>query len=170
MSPARLIAPTAALLAALAAAGPVLAQTDARARPDTGIARAESIAAEMDVDRDGKIALDEADAFAQRIFTSMDVDASGDLTLSEMRGWEFGMADIAAFRDRTQAYDTAIGIAFDVLDDDRDGRVTAAEHSDGIARSIAASDADGDGGVSRTEFLQRFVYSVAMRNALEDRP
>lgn len=160
----------AAFLLVALAARPALAETSGQVRPDLGLAHAESIAAQMDADRDGLITAPEAEAVSGRVFASMDADASGDITRAEMRGWEFGMADLAAFRNRSQAYDTAIGIAFDVLDDDRDGRVTAAEHAAGIARSIAVSDADGDGGVSRTEFLQRFVYSVAMRNALQERP
>lgn len=159
----------AAVLAALTA-GTASADDAGPSRPDNGLAQAESIAATMDADGDGGITAEEALSFAGPVFASIDADSSGGVSRAEMREWEFGMADLAAFRGRTQAYETAIAITFDAFDADRDGSIDEAEHSAGVARSVAQADADGDGAMSRAEFLDRFVYSVAMRNALEDRP
>lgn len=156
---------------ALAAAicGAAATAEDGPAVHDVANARIEGVAAAMDIDRDGAISASEAAETGRQVFASLDADGSGAVDRAEMLDWEHGMSALAAFRGREQAYEAALGFAFDLFDADGDGTVTRAEHEAGIARSTAFADMDGDGGMSRGEFLRRFVYSVAMRAALEGR-
>ena len=136
-------------------------------RPDQGRAVGEQIAAAIDADRDGLIAKVELRAFSARVFASIDVDADGSLTLPELRGWREGLLDLAVFRGRTEAFETGTAILFDLFDRNADGRVDAAEHDRLVTRSALEADMDSDGRLTRREFLDRFVVSIAMRNALE---
>ena len=162
-------APTSALTLVAAILSGAVAAEAAPALPDSVRAQIEGVAVAMDLDGDGLISTAEAAETGDRVFASLDADASGAVDRGEMLDWEHGMAATAAFRGREQAYGAAIGIAFDLFDADGDGMVTRGEHAAAIERAAAFADLDGDGGMSRGEFARRFVFGVAMRNALEGR-
>lgn len=99
----------------------------------------------MDSDGDGRITRTEHAAGAKKMFTAADANRDNVLTSAEM--------DVAAAKHGgTQAADdktSAEKIA--VLDQNGDGRLTAAEHDAGIERMFARMDRDGDGALSRAE-------------------
>ncbi len=151
---------------ALAAAWPALAQT-VPSEPDAARALAQNFAVSMDADRDGEISAAEMVAFSDQVFVSLDADGSGDVSVSELQTWEFGMGDIAAFRGREQAYMAVIALVHDIMDADKDGVVSAEEHREGILVSRDRSDVNRDGRLETEEFLRNFIYSMAMRSALQ---
>ena len=160
---------TAAVLATLAlATTPAMAQ---RIVPfhDQGRALAEQLADALDADADGMIDAAELDGFAAAVFASVDRDGDGAMTAEELASWRYGMADIAAFRGREEAFETTIALVHDIFDRDNDRRVTPAEHAAAIAHSADYADLDGDGVLTREEYLDGFVFNVAMRNALVPR-
>jgi hypothetical protein len=160
---------TAAVLATLAlATTPAMAQ---RVVPfhDQGRALAEQLADVLDEDGDGVIDRAELDEFSAAVFASVDRDGDGVMTADELASWRYGMADIATFRGREEAFETTIAFVHDIFDRDNDGRVTATEHVAAIAHSATYADLDGDGVLTRDEYLDGFVFNVAMRNALVPR-
>ncbi|MFO6464026.1 EF-hand domain-containing protein [Jannaschia sp. KMU-145] len=162
-----MIRPAALLLAALAATSALAQETvPASATVDAARAQIEALAAEMDVDGDARITLDELQAAAGQIFPSIDADASDGLTRAEFLGWEFGLAEMAAFRGRTQGYEAAMGMVFDLFDRDGSQGIDAAEFEAAMVESHAYADLDGDAALSAAEFRSNFVVNVALRNAL----
>ncbi len=162
---------TALTLAALLLAAPSTAQTlptDISLTVDPARASIDAFAVAMDTNRDSRISTVELDIAAQAIFASMDTDASGALTELEMTGWEHGMAQLAAFRGRTQAYDAALGVVFDLLDGDGSGTIDAGEHTRGMRAAGALADRDGDGAMTLGEFRDGFMVTTAIRQGLAD--
>ena len=137
------------------------------AAQDSGRAVAEQFATIMDADGDGTMSAQEVRAFADTAFGSVDTDENGALSVAEMIDWQYGFAELAAFRDRTQAFETTVAVIHDMFDRDNDGLVTTEEHDDAILRSVEYSDLDGDGTLTREEYLGGFIYNIAMRNALD---
>ncbi|MFQ6549069.1 hypothetical protein AADZ90_014025 [Aestuariibius sp. 2305UL40-4] len=138
----------------------------AAAQPDAGRAAAEIFAQEIDADGDGVISDTELQGFGDSVFASIDLDGDGAMSEEEMRDWRFGMSDLAEFRERTQAYDTAVAMAFDIFDRDNDSAVSPDEHAAAIQASADYADLDGDGALSIPEYLDGFIFNVAMRSAL----
>lgn len=160
-----------ALAATAFLATPALAQTlpaDISLTVDPGRASIDAFAVAMDANNDGRISPVEMDSAARAVFASMDVDGDGALTEGEMTGWEHGMAHLAAFRGRSQAYDAAMGMVFEMLDRDMSGTVDAAEHARGMRAAWALADRDGDGVMSHAEFRDGFVVTAALRRGLAD--
>lgn len=158
--------PVLSVLALLAA--PAWAQsTDlVAASVDAARAEIERTAAAADADADGRITPAEMRAVASALFPSIDADGSGAILRDEFLGWEFGLQDMAAFRDRAQGYEAAMGMAFDLFDRDGDHGIDAAELERGMDAASAYADRNGDGAMDRAEFRQNFVINVALRNAL----
>ncbi|MEM7643547.1 MAG: hypothetical protein AAF366_13605 [Pseudomonadota bacterium] len=138
------------------------------AEPDAARALMQSFAVTMDADQDGEISAAEMVDFSDQVFESLDTDGSGGITAGELIGWEFGMADMAAFRAREQAYETIITFVHDLFDTDNDEAISAAEHREGILRSRDYADLDRDGRLVTAEFLRNFIYSMAIRSALSE--
>ncbi len=138
----------------------------ALAERDQGRAMAELFAAQIDVDHDGTLEESEVLAFSDAVFASMDIDGSGGLTFEEMRDWEHGMADLAAFRHREDAFDASIGMAFALFDRDRDGLISPSEYEAGVRVAAGLADGDEDGNLTVNEYLDGFIFNIAMRTAL----
>lgn len=155
-------------LLALVAATPLAAQDGAPAIDDRGRAIAETFAAQADAD--GVISENEIGAVGASAFASLDADGDGAVGLDEMLSWRFGMAGIAAFRDRTQAFDAIVGMVFDVFDAADDGRLTQAGHRAAVTRAASLADRDGNGTMTHDEPLGGSIFNTAMRYALIDRP
>lgn len=166
MTRSLLAAILAGTLAAPLAAAPLLAPVDASATVDPGRAAIDAFAIAADANRDGRLSMVELESAGRVVFASMDVDADGAVTEAEMTGWRYGLADLAAFRGRAQAHDTAMGLVFDMMDRDRSGFVEAGEHRDGLARGWRNGDRDGDGRLSMAEFRDGFFITAALRRAL----
>ncbi|MFQ6549070.1 hypothetical protein AADZ90_014030 [Aestuariibius sp. 2305UL40-4] len=143
-----------------------LAPMAAHAERDPGRAIAELFATQMDADRDGVLEDGEVIAFSEAVFSSMDIDGSGGLTFEEMRDWEHGMADLATFRHREEAFDASIGMAFALFDRDRDGLISPAEYKAGVRIAAGLADGDKNGTLTVNEYLDGFIFNVAMRTAL----
>ena len=162
------ISATATAFVAAIAAAPVGAQRTIPTH-DEGRALTEQLAGAVDEDGDGIIDPRELNAFAEAVFMSVDTDGDSAMSIAELAGWRYGMADIAAFRDRSQAFETTIAFVHDIFDRDDDGRVTPAEHAAAVAHSAAYADLDSDGVLTRDEYLDGFIFNVAMRSALVPR-
>lgn len=133
---------------------------------DEGRALAEQLAGVIDENGDRIITPEELHDFGDLVFVSVDTDEDGAMSIDELAGWRFGMADIATFRDRDQAFRTTVSFVHDLFDRDNDGRVTAEEHTAEIDRSFVYADMDGDGLLTLEEYLDGFIFNIAMRNAL----
>ncbi|MEM9795211.1 MAG: EF-hand domain-containing protein [Pseudomonadota bacterium] len=155
--------PLALLAATLLFAAPAAGQIR---HHDAGAAMVQSLAAAMDANSDGAISLEELTETSALIFEKIDADSSGSLTFEEMTDWEFGLAEMAEFRGRGQAYDAAMGVVFDMFDRDNSGQVDGTEHSEAITRAAQYADTDNDGAMSFDEFYSNFIVNVALRNAM----
>ncbi|MEM9795212.1 MAG: hypothetical protein AAF919_01915 [Pseudomonadota bacterium] len=153
------------VLLAAALAVPVAAQP---MTPGHDAARAigESIFLSLDIDRSGAVTQEEMIMLGDLVFETMDRDASLLISRDEMISWEHGLADMAAFRGRSQAHEAAMGMVFDIFDADGDAGLTAEEHRAAIDRAHQLADSDGDGKLSAREFRESFIISVALRNAM----
>lgn len=152
--------PVAALLLA---ALPAPAQ-DSR---DAARAQAEQIAVAIDTDRDGTLSLSEIETYGTAVFDRLDSDGDDRMTRADVAAFRFGMTDIAEFRDRMQAYNTAQTILFDVFDHDHDGFVSRQEHESGFRRAYGFADLDEDGTLTMQEYGEGFIFNIAMRAALD---
>ena len=160
----RLAAPCLALLSA--AAAQAQSRDVVAASVDAARAAIETAAAEMDADGDGRITAAELQDGHAALFTSVDADASGEILRDELIGWEFGLGEMAAFRDRAQGFEAAMGMVFDLFDRDGDHGITAQEIAEGLVQAHAFADRDGDGALSYAEYRSNFVVNVALRNAM----
>lgn len=159
----------AAALAALTAALPASAgppAVDASLTVDAAAAAIDAFALAIDTDRDGRLSPLETAAANRLVFASIDADGDGGLTALEMTSWPQGFRELAAFRNRTQAYDAAFGVLLDLLDRDRDGRIDADEHARGMAVAARLADVDGDGALSMAEFRRDFLVTSVLRRGL----
>lgn len=161
----------AATIAALAVPLPALAQSsqgdlNAGNAADAARAMVEEWAGVLDANGDRRIDGGEMAEGLSRVFPSVDADSSGSVSQAEFRDWEFGLAEMAAFRDRAQAYDAAMGVVFDLYDRDDDGALTMEEYREAIDRSMAYADFDEDGAMSYDEFRRGFIINVALRHAM----
>jgi Ca2+-binding EF-hand superfamily protein len=162
--------PLAALLC-LGLATPLCAQEAGGPPPasltvDAARAQVEESAMLIDTNGDALIDRSEIDAASVAYFASIDVDGSGTLTRGEFLGWEFGLADMAAFRGRSQGYEAAMGMVFDFFDRDGDRLVAREELEVAIARAHLYADTNDDQALTFDEFRSNFIINVALRNAM----
>ncbi|UWQ20141.1 EF-hand domain-containing protein [Jannaschia sp. W003] len=160
-----MIRPLACALVLLSPAA-AFAQTDGT--PDAARSAIEASALALDTDGDGRLAPAEIDVAVTEMFPSLDADGSGAVDRTEFEEWPFGFHDMAAHRDRAEAYHAVFGLLFDLFDRGGDGRLDLPELREGMAAAAAYADRDGDGAMSRTEFLRGFVPNVALRHAMRD--
>ena len=155
-----------ALLAALALPAPVLAQ---EMSPQMR-SEAERIAAlgfgELDSDKNGQGDLREMVDYSDQIFAAMDVDSSGAVDYAAFSAFDFGLKNVAGMRDRQQSYDSVLRLLFDLWDTDNDNKVSANEYRNGILKAFEASDRNADGMLTEQEYLDNFLYNIAVRAAL----
>ena len=155
---------TAALLLGLA---PVAAVSQPIA--DAARAQAQLIGNAMDTNDDQLISQNEMEMFGGTVLTLIDTDEDGKITRDEQAAFQLGMVEIADFRERRQAYDTAKAIVFDIFDRDSDGVISREEHMTGYRRAHSFADFDEDGQLSMSEYLNGFIFNIALRNALSQR-
>ena len=91
---------------------------------------------EVDADGNGKVTQAELDAFRQAQVTKADTSGDGAVDLAEFE---------VIFRERTRPL---MVDAFQMLDDDGDGKVTDAELSERFGAVVARLDRNGDGALS----------------------
>lgn len=171
LKPVRCLLPAClALIAAVSASSVSATSPETPARDagvvDAGLALAEAVATEVDANGNGSAELREVLDYSREAFVAVDADNSGDVSFTEFETDIFGFRDLAEFRGRLQAYQTANRIAFDLFDRDNSGAVSLEEHELAVANSVFYADLDGDSKLSREEFLNGFIYFVVLRNGL----
>lgn len=154
--------------AALALVVFTLPATSQTVPPDAAVAQAEIIGQQIDANRDGVIVREELRAFGEALYQGMDADSSGLVQREELSNWQFGMAEIADFRGRQQAFETSVDIVFDIFDRDNDQAVSVEEHVRAFDGALDLADLDGDGAMTIREYMDGFIYNIAIRNALSD--
>ncbi|MCR9088597.1 MAG: EF-hand domain-containing protein [Rhodobacteraceae bacterium] len=166
----RLLPACLALIAAVSASSVSATSPETPARDagvvDAGLALAEAVATEVDANGNGSAELREVLDYSREAFVAVDADNSGDVSFTEFETDILGFRDLAEFRERLQAYQTANRIAFDLFDRDNSGAVSLEEHELAVANSVFYADLDGDSKLSREEFLNGFIYFVVLRNGL----
>ncbi|CTQ48733.1 EF-hand domain-containing protein [Jannaschia donghaensis] len=160
----------AALLALCLTALPATAQEGhpmgGAAMVDQSTAFIDAFGVAIDRDHDSTISVEEMDLASVDVFTSMDTDGDARLTRAEMMEWEYGFAELAAFRGRQAEFEVAVTMVFDLLDSDADGGISVAEHTSGLQLARRLADRDGDGGLSLTEFREDFIVITALRRGV----
>ena len=94
----------------------------------------------MDADRDGKVSTDEHANASKKMFDTMDANNDGQVTAAEM--------DAAYKRvtgKKAKKSDLSSAEKIKVVDTDRDGTLTSAEHAAGSSSMFAKMDTDKDG-------------------------
>jgi Ca2+-binding EF-hand superfamily protein len=135
---------------------------------DAARSAVEAQALDLDANSDGRIDRAEIAAAVEAGFPTFDADGSGDIDAREFEEWPFGFYEMAAHRDREQAYHAAFGLVFDLFDRSGDGRLDLAEFQAAMNRSLDFADRDGDGSMTYDEFMRGFVPNVALRHAMRD--
>ncbi|SHJ30063.1 EF hand [Palleronia salina] len=138
----------------------------AQAPADAARAQIELIGFAIDTNHDQVISPDELATYGDVVFETLDRDGDDRLVLDEIASFRLGMTEIAEFRGRQQAYDTAQAIMFDIFDRDSDGGIGPDEHRSGFDRAFDFADLDGDGTLTMDEYSRGFIYNIAMRAAL----
>lgn len=122
----------AALLVMLAAgAAPARAQSDA-------IHMIDAIFQMFDEDKDGYITAPEANRFIDKSFAEMDMKKTGRVTPQEWLQFSFGLADIAADWDRSEAYYRAKARIFKRWDRRHAGALTLEDYRAGVLSEARA--------------------------------
>ncbi|UWQ20861.1 EF-hand domain-containing protein [Jannaschia sp. W003] len=151
-------------LAAAAAAFETPAPSASVYDHDAARAYEAEMAMQIDADGSGTIDAGELGAFGAALFRSM--NESGTPSRADATGWTGGLHDIAVFQGRESAHSAAAGFVFDLFDTDGDGTLSLGEQAAGTVAAARAADRDGDGVLSRAEFRERHVFSIAARAAV----
>ena len=99
----------------------------------------------MDANGDGKISRAEHAAGAKQMFAECDVDKDGIVTAAEMD------AAMALKKEKPGKYDKTSAEKIQTIDQNGDGKLTAAEHEAGTEKMFAMMDKNGDGSLSKEE-------------------
>ena len=100
---------------------------------------------QMDANGDGKISRAEHAAGAKLMFAQCDANHDGVVTATEMDAATLAKGEKPGKHDKTSAE------KIQVIDQNGDGQLTAAEHEAGSAKMFALMDKDGDGYLSKAE-------------------
>ena len=122
--------------------------------------------ASEDSNEDGFVSLGEHQEQAINIFLSMDANDDGLLSWREFSFWEFGMELITDDSQRSQAYETARKVVFDLWDRSDDWKLTQKEQLRGITADFFQADEDRDGRLSKDEMLKHSIINVTLCSAL----
>lgn len=99
----------------------------------------------MDTDGDGKISRAEHAAAAKQMFDQCDANHDGIVTATEMDAATAKKGEKLAKDDKTSAE------KIQMIDQNGDGKLTAAEHAAGSDKMFAKMDKNGDGFLSKAE-------------------
>jgi Ca2+-binding EF-hand superfamily protein len=99
----------------------------------------------MDANGDGKISRAEHAAGAKEMFLKCDANHDGIVTATEMD------ASMAAQGEKPGKHDKTSAEKIQMIDQNGDGQLTAAEHAAGTETLFAKMDKDGDGFLSKDE-------------------
>jgi Ca2+-binding EF-hand superfamily protein len=99
----------------------------------------------MDSNGDRQVTRSEHAIAAQQMFTECDANHDGVVTAAEMDGAMAAHGEKAGKNDKTSAE------KIQMMDQNGDGQLTAAEHEAGADRMFAMMDKDGDGVLSKDE-------------------
>jgi Ca2+-binding EF-hand superfamily protein len=99
----------------------------------------------MDTNGDGKVSRAEHAAFAKQMFLKCDANHDGIVTAAEMD------ASAVAQGEKTSKHDKTSAEKIQMIDQNGDGQLTAAEHEAGTETLFAKMDKDGDGFLSKDE-------------------
>jgi Ca2+-binding EF-hand superfamily protein len=106
----------------------------------------------MDADRNGTLSAEEHAAGARRLFVMMDANRDSKVTLAEM---DAAHAEITGAQPGRPTGPEELSSArkISVIDTDKDGQVSAAEHAAGSKRMFTNMDTDQDGRLTDQELL-----------------
>ena len=121
----------------------------------------------VDANENGFIEASEASEYGNDVFVSMDYDENGLLSEDEFTEWGFGFQTIAAEEGKELAYRTALRVVFSFWDGNADGGISRSELRQANIDDFKRSDRNGDGLMSKDEFLSHFSILVAIRAALK---
>jgi len=99
----------------------------------------------MDANGDGQISRAEHAAAAKQMFTHCDTNQDGVVTAVEME------ASTALQGEKPGKHDKSSAEKIQVIDQNGDGKLTAAEHEAGTEKMFAIMDKNGDGSLSKDE-------------------
>jgi len=151
-----------ALALVLAGITPALASDDMT----FGREVAEQTFAAIDEQGRGYIHMGDMERFRAGMFAGMDYDNDLKVTFEEFSAWDTGFGEVAEAEGRPEAFITATKIVFSFWDRNADFVLTDGEMRFSVNADFQRADIDGDGLLSREEFLQSFGIIVAMRAAI----
>ena len=99
----------------------------------------------MDTNSDGQISRAEHAAGAKQMFTQCDANHDGSVTATEMDAAMVAMGEKPSKEDKSSAEMIA------VIDQNGDGKLTAAEHEAGSVKMFGMMDKNNDGSLSKEE-------------------
>ena len=153
---------------ALVAAPAALADEADPVRKEAAEARGAEFAMAIDADGDGILSDRETAAFADAVFAAVDADGDGLVDLDEVLAAPTDLAAFAAFRGRSDALRDELTAFLVTLDVDGDRALTEAEHRAGLLGAGRDADADGDGTLTRGEFVEGHAFAALVARVLDD--
>ncbi len=133
---------------------------------DTAKGLAEAQFKQTDENGDGNVTLIEYAMQGENIFVSMDTDENGTVSLQEFVSWDYGIEELAEDMNKTQAYQGARSVLFNEADENADGELTLGEMDLFMASDFVNCDANRDGYIDMTEYLNNSYVNQAFRSAL----
>lgn len=117
----------------------------------TTAGRGDRAMSQWDADGDGKVTLDEARAQRGTVFDALDANGDDDLTATEIEEAQQRLRErLPNLPPRRREIDLASALS--ALDSDGNGKLTKAEYLDATPRWFERRDANGDGVLTASEF------------------
>ncbi len=120
----------------------------------------------MDSSERGFVDMGQFNQMSKDIFVSMDTDEDGKLVFGEFTSWDFGFIPLAEEKGRASDLKAAQRIVFGLWDRNGDGEISQSELQKDIIADYQRADTDGDGFLTKDEFLHGFIINIAYRSAI----